>query len=179
MKHLYKTFTCNFFIQSLFGFTKSAIDLGKENCTQLSAAIKPFLAYFIDFLVVRLKRVFFAPVFSFGVLLVMGLLVAQIGVGQIAIRGAFTSTTTTNTSLTITKPSGVVAGDIMLVNIAQGNNSTNAPTSSGWTLIDRRNITGTGTTLRYAAVMYKIAGASEPTNYTFTLGAGTILQQGL
>jgi hypothetical protein len=91
--------------------------------------------------------------------------------GQITLRGVSSPAgTTTNTSLVINKPSGVVQGDVMIVNIAQQSNNTTNPTLLGWTLVDGRSLAGT--TLRYAAVLYKVAGASEPSSYTFTLGAG-------
>ncbi len=92
---------------------------------------------------------------------------------QIALRGSATTATSTNTNITINKPTGVVAGDILLVNIAKGGNNTNAPTLAGWSLISGVSLGGGGGTQRFGAVLYKIAGASEPANYTFALGAGT------
>ena len=89
---------------------------------------------------------------------------------QIALRNVTTSTST-NTNLTINKPVGVVAGDMMLVNIAKGGNNTTAPSLAGWTLISGANLNG-GTN-RYGAVLYKIAGGAEPANYTVALGGGT------
>jgi hypothetical protein len=94
----------------------------------------------------------------------------SVAAAAIAQRGAATTGTTTGTSLTINKPTGVVAGDVMIVNIAQIGNNTTAPSLSGWTLIAGADLLGV--TLRYGAVLYKVAGASEPTSYTFTLGAG-------
>jgi Domain of unknown function (DUF5011)/HYR domain/Putative peptidoglycan binding domain len=86
-------------------------------------------------------------------------------------RGVATVATSGTTALTVAKPAGVVPGDVMIATIAQGNNNTNSPALSGWTLIDGRSLAGT--TPRYGAVLYKVAGASEPTNYTFTLGSGS------
>jgi hypothetical protein len=87
--------------------------------------------------------------------------------GQIAQRGTATSATSTNTNLTINKPTGVVSGDVMIVNITSNNGGT--PSLSGW------NSLGTGifngSNLR-ATVLYKVAGGSEPSSYTFALGAG-------
>jgi hypothetical protein len=70
----------------------------------------------------------------------------------IALRGVVTTATTATTNLTINKPVGVVAGDVMIVNIAKVGNNTNAPTLVGWTLIDGRSLAGT--TLRYGAVLH-------------------------
>jgi hypothetical protein len=88
----------------------------------------------------------------------------------IAPRGSATTGTTTGTSLTIAKPTEVVAGDVMIVNIAQVGNNSIAPTISGWTLIAGTNLGSI--TARYGAVLYRVASASEGNNYTFTLGSG-------
>lgn len=103
------------------------------------------------------------------------LFLSQGAFGQIAQRGASTNGNSTNTSLTINKPTGVVAGDVMIVNIGQRNNGTTAPTCAGWTAISSGAIDG-GTTL--GALLYKVAGASEPASYTFTLGAGANNNEG-
>jgi Secretion system C-terminal sorting domain len=102
---------------------------------------------------------------------------------QILQRGSATSATTTNATLTINKPTGVVAGDVLIVNIAQagssGGNVLSNPTSSGWTLVAGADLAGS--TRRWGAVLYKVAGGSEPSSYTFTLdadgnsGAGSIV----
>ena len=91
------------------------------------------------------------------------------GFAQIIQRGISTTATTTSTTLTIAKPSGIVAGDIMIVNIAQSGNNTTAPSLSGWILIHGVTL---GSTARYGAVLYRFAGASDGSNYTFTLGTG-------
>ena len=92
---------------------------------------------------------------------------------QIALRGTATIATSTNTNITIAKPTGVITGDLMLVNIAKGGNRTTAPSLAGWTLINGVNLGGTSATQRYGAVLYRVATAGEPANYTFALGAGT------
>ena len=108
------------------------------------------------------------------ILPILTLLVAFLGASTvsaaIAERGTATTATTTSTTLTINKPTGVVQGDVMIVNIAQVGNNTTDPSLSGWTLIDGSSLAGT--TLRYGAVLYKVAGASEGSNYAFTLGTG-------
>lgn len=87
---------------------------------------------------------------------------------QIALRGSATSGTSAGTTLTINKPSGVVAGDVMIVNICQANSNID-PASSGWTLITGANQGN----YRYSAVMYKVATGVEGNSYVFTLGNGT------
>jgi hypothetical protein len=91
----------------------------------------------------------------------------------VAQRGTATTATTIGTSLVFAGlPSGVVAGDVMIVNIAQRGDDTTNPTSSGWTLIQGAALrSAAGSTNDYrGAVLYKVAGASE-TAPTFTLGA--------
>lgn len=92
--------------------------------------------------------------------------------GQIAQRGTPTSATTTNTTLTINKPSGVVTGDVMIVNISQtGNTGTNA-SRTGWTLIAGAQQGGTSGTRR-STILYRKADGTEGTSFAFTLGSGT------
>jgi len=66
---------------------------------------------------------------------------SEAGWGQIAQRGVATSATSATATLTISKPSGVIAGDVLIANITQSDNDngilSNA-SSSGWTLIDGR-----------------------------------------
>lgn len=88
---------------------------------------------------------------------------------QIALRGSATTASSTNTNLTINKPTGVTTGDIMLVNIVKANNSGTNPSLSGWTLLSGGVINGAS--IR-GAVLYKVATGSEPSSYTFALGTG-------
>jgi hypothetical protein len=66
-------------------------------------------------------------------------------------------------SLTINKPTGTVQGDLLLAAISvDGTPNISPPT--GWTTIREGN---SGTQVRLE-VYYKVAGASEPSSYTFT-----------
>ncbi|MFM9006540.1 MAG: hypothetical protein ACKOSR_13735, partial [Flavobacteriales bacterium] len=108
-------------------------------------------------------------------LLLMALVLSSSSVfAQIALRGTATTATTTGTTLTINKPTGVVAGDVMLVNISQLGNSGTDASLTGWTLSQAVTIptTGGASNGRRAMVLYKVAGGSEPTSYSFTLGSG-------
>ncbi|NBU81964.1 MAG: hypothetical protein EBS55_09990 [Flavobacteriaceae bacterium] len=91
--------------------------------------------------------------------------------GQIAQRGSTTTATISTTSVTVNKPTGVVQNDVLILNLEQSGNTTTDPTSSGWTLIDGA-VVDSGGKLRRQAVMYKVAGGSEPASYSFTLGTG-------
>ncbi|MCL9804616.1 GEVED domain-containing protein [Flavobacterium amniphilum] len=104
---------------------------------------------------------------AFFVILFLGL--TNTTVAQITQRGTSTTGNSTNNTLTINKPTGVIQGDIMLVNISQredsGNNLSTA-SLAGWTSIVSSDL---GSTTRWGNVLYKVAGAAEPANYTFTL----------
>ena len=85
----------------------------------------------------------------------------------IAQRGTATTSNSTTSGVTVSKPTGVVAGDVMIVSIAKHGNTTTS-TGTGWTLVRSANLGGS--TPRNATVMMKVAGASEPARYTFSLG---------
>lgn len=91
----------------------------------------------------------------------------------IALRSAATAGSTTGTTLTLNVPAGVVAGDVMIMNMAQYGTGSGNPTCVGWTLIGGSTNGLGASTSRYGALMYRIAGASELASYTFTL-AGTV-----
>lgn len=89
---------------------------------------------------------------------------------QIALRGTATSATTTNTTLTINRPTGVVTGDVMIVNITQTGNTTTRASLTGWTpVVAGQQSTGT----RYSTVLYRVADGTEGASFAFTLGTGT------
>lgn len=93
---------------------------------------------------------------------------------QIAQRGTATTATSSNSNtITITKPTGVVTGDIMLLNIATSDNNSlggNNANLAGWTLIDARNLSSNR---RRGCILYKIATGTEPANYTFNVSNNT------
>lgn len=67
-------------------------------------------------------------------------------------------------SVTVTKPSGVVSGHVMLAFVAQNEQTI---TASGWTQI----IQESGSADTFSGTMfYKVAGGSEPADYTFSVG---------
>ena len=86
------------------------------------------------------------------------------------------STIPTGTSTVIvSKPTGTILGDIMILNLVINSSSnisnTFTPTSAGWTLYSGKTIT----TTTYGAVMYKVVKPSDAiiTNYTFQLASTT------
>ncbi len=70
------------------------------------------------------------------------------------------------TTLTISKPAGTVSGDVEIATVAVDGGVGSPPTApSGWTQIQGTTSVGFGA---YAAY-YHVAGASEPSSYTWTL----------
>src|SRR3989338_2264228 len=85
----------------------------------------------------------------------------------VAQRGSATSATTGDSTLTIAKPTGVVAGDVLIANISHVGN-TIASTASGWTLISSATVNPPGSNDDgHFSLWYKVAGASEPASYSF------------
>jgi len=94
--------------------------------------------------------------------------------GSIAQRGtATTAQWSSGSTLTINKPTGVVAGDLMLVCIAQHvtSGTPSAATLSGWSLVQSGSLSGSS--LDYGTILSKVAGPAEGSSYAFTL-AGTV-----
>ena len=98
--------------------------------------------------------------------------------GSIAVRGTATSASGT-TSLSISKPTGVVAGDVMIATFAKVGNTTALVAPSGWTLINGA-ILRASSTLIYGAVMYRVANATDTgvSSYTFPMITGTTSANG-
>jgi hypothetical protein len=84
--------------------------------------------------------------------------------GPIAFRSASSASNTTATTLVIAAPAGVVTGDAMLAAVAFRGNPTITP-PTGWTLV-RQDLNGNA---HRQAIFVRIAGATEPTSYVFTL----------
>jgi hypothetical protein len=73
------------------------------------------------------------------------------------------------TSLTVAVPSGTAADDVMLAGIAVRATSPTITAPAGWTLVRlSANATGNANSL---AIYRRVAGASEPANYTWTFSA--------
>ncbi len=79
---------------------------------------------------------------------------------------ASTSNGTAGTTLTITKPAGTAAGDILVALVGVANNNTVTP-PAGWTLL---STVDPGVNLRTVGY-WKLAGSSEAASYAWTFGA--------
>ncbi len=101
---------------------------------------------------------------ALGMLLVVPQAFAAISFGTEA------NATTTNTTLTISKPASTAAGDILIATIAAhgGSDDTITP-PSGWTLILRTN-NGTNNAL---ATYYHVVTGSEGSTFAWTLNYGS------
>lgn len=117
----------------------------------------------------RFFRLFSA--FSMIFLLLLGASVE--GAGQIAQRGTATTATGTGTSIAINKPSGIIAGDVMIVNITQTGNTTTNASLPGWTIISGGRLGTSGNGPRYTTILYRVANGSEGSSFVFTLGTGS------
>ena len=84
----------------------------------------------------------------------------------IAQRGSVTTTNTAGASITVNVPTGVIQGDLMIACIAQYGTASGAATSAGWTALKSGTLASTS---RYGTTLYRVAGASEPVSYTYTL----------
>lgn len=80
-----------------------------------------------------------------------------------------TATDNNANSLTVTKPTGTVSGDLLLL-LANGESTGNPPTCTGFT--ETVSDSQSGAKGMNASALYKIAGGSEPASYTVNVGTG-------
>lgn len=141
-------------------------------CANAVSIPVPDTGIFINHKFLFMKTKLPVPGIRVIVWMLFALLLGGNSFGQITQRGTATTATSTATSITINKPSGVLPGDILLVNITQtdndGNNLSNA-SASGWTVIDGRLIYDAGSESWWGTVLYRVVTGSEGTNFTFTL----------
>jgi hypothetical protein len=124
---------------------------------------------------------FVSTVISKAMLLLVFALGGNVVFAQIAQRGSATTATVNaqnSPTLTINKPTGVVAGDVMIVSILQNetdndNGGLTSATRAGWTLVDGRLIrsdgTGNGDNAWFGTILYRIADGTEGASFNFTL----------
>lgn len=85
----------------------------------------------------------------------------------IVVESSASNTATASTSLTITKPSGTVSGDVLVAFVNMVRSSAINTPPSGWTTIEASGA------YAYSHVYWKVAGASEPSSYTWDEGVST------
>ncbi len=97
--------------------------------------------------------------------------------GTIAQRGtATTANVGSGTTMTINTPAGVVAGDVMIANIQLSDTEGSGyPSLSGWTPIATIDFdTFITTDYRAELPVHRVAGASEPSSYQFTIDTQSV-----
>ena len=95
----------------------------------------------------------------------------------ISFRAAASAGASAGLSLTIDKPSGTVAGDVMIASIAVRPNTATMTAPAGWKLV--RRIDNGNENANSLAVYYKVAGGSEPANYAWTFSTPTSAAGGI
>lgn len=96
----------------------------------------------------------------------------EVSASVIAFRGGASAGAPSGTlSLTINKPSGTVEGDVMIASIAVRPDTAAITEPANWTLV--RRVDNANPNANSLAVYYKVAGASEPADYTWTFSAST------
>lgn len=97
---------------------------------------------------------------------------ASARVGPIAFRAAASAAAPSGTlSLSVNVPTGTTASDVMVASIAVRPNTAAITAPAGWTLV--RRVDNASATASSLAVYYRVAGASEPANYTWTFSTST------
>src|SRR5689334_4227267 len=92
---------------------------------------------------------------------------------------AVTQAATTASALTVTRPSSVAAGHVLVAVVEAGVTAgTPIGTPTGWVLI-RRDSNAPGYSALTQALYYKVAGPSEPTTYTWSLPSPAAITGGM
>lgn len=89
-------------------------------------------------------------------------------------QGTAWGTNGTYSGYTINKPAGVVTGDLMVATIGFVGKNATIGVPSGWTLRSQSTADNTSAGPYTLAVIYKIAGGSEPASYTASITGGTL-----
>ncbi|MGH9010154.1 MAG: metallophosphoesterase family protein, partial [Acidimicrobiia bacterium] len=87
--------------------------------------------------------------------------------GITVIGDASSGSSSSRNSITISRPSGTQAGQVMVASIVSNDDSPGFTAPAGWTLVRQDTIVDS---LRQN-VYYKVAGSSEPGSYTWTLSS--------
>ena len=121
--------------------------------------------------------------FLLGLILIVNLFNVKEAAGQVAKRGSATTAsaaTANNTTITINKPTGVVAGDVLLFSVVQNetdndNGGLASPTLSGWTLVKDVSIrsegTNNGDNAWFGSIYYRVSDGSEGASFSFAMNS--------
>jgi hypothetical protein len=81
------------------------------------------------------------------------------------------------TSVSFSRPAGVVSGDVLVAHVGTYYNTLTITPPSGWTLIRRDN--NSATIPFSSALYYHVAGGSEPSTYTWFTSSKTYITGGI
>ncbi|SDT31669.1 hypothetical protein SAMN04488543_3699 [Friedmanniella luteola] len=81
----------------------------------------------------------------------------------ITLRGSSSASSTTGQSVTVAKPAGTVAGDVLVARVANRGDVSAAMTSAGWSTVGSTQ----SAALLKSVVLVRVARAGEPASYTF------------
>jgi len=90
---------------------------------------------------------------------------------------AATSAATTGTTLNIGKPAGVAANDMLIASIGVRPSSASLTPPAGWILV--RRVDNASDSSNSLAVYRKLAGASEPASYSWSVGGASATAGGI
>ena len=96
---------------------------------------------------------------------------ANVAGGVVPAFRAANSAVASGGTLTITKPSGTAANDVLIASVAVAPSSVAISPPSGWTLV--RRMDNAGPTSNSLAVYYKVAGGSEPASYAWSVSGAS------
>jgi hypothetical protein len=89
----------------------------------------------------------------------------------ITLRSSASASSTTGDSVTVAKPAGAVAGDVLVARVANRGDVSAELSSPGWTLAGQTHSAG----LLKSVVLTRVLTGSEPSSYTFDVSAPTNL----
>lgn len=84
----------------------------------------------------------------------------------------WTSITSSTSSYTLNRPSGVVSGDLMIATVAISNTTPTVTAPSGWTVVTQ--FTSDGSVDGRMAILKRTAGSSEPSSWTGSLSVASL-----
>src|ERR1043166_8305488 len=90
---------------------------------------------------------------------------------------AASSATGSGSTVTIPKPTGISANDVLIAAIAFNNSSASVTPPPGWISVNRMD--NPGTTSNSLLIYRRTASGSEPTSYAWTVSGGAFLVGGV
>lgn len=106
---------------------------------------------------------------------IMLLLIVDSAQAAVAFRAAANngqSSTASGGTITVSKPTGTISGDVMLASVAVVTNTSTVTAPTGWNLVQNTNQTSGNTSRLYT--YYKVAGAAEPASYAWTFTGANV-----